>query len=98
IIQQVMNQTGVSSRQALEAAKLAVKNNPNHELNLKEAIGQANLIKKQTSLVTVTPTPTPKPTPTLRPTLTPTLTPTPISPAFDQLRDIAGGLRGFDSP
>ncbi|MDP2719405.1 MAG: tetratricopeptide repeat protein, partial [Dehalococcoidia bacterium] len=47
IIQQVMNQTGVSSRQALEAAKLAVKNNPNHELNLKEAIGQANLIKKQ---------------------------------------------------
>jgi hypothetical protein len=87
IIQQVMKQTGVNAKQALKAAKQTVKDNPNHELILQEAIAKAKLIKQQPTPTPVTPTPTPMPE-------SPTPTPKKLPPGgLTPARDLTGTWR-----
>lgn len=49
IVQQIIKQTELSATQALKAVKLALKENPKHELVFKEAMDKAKLIKQQSA-------------------------------------------------
>ncbi|MFC1966569.1 hypothetical protein ACFLWI_06490 [Chloroflexota bacterium] len=74
IIQQVKKKTGISLQDTLQAVKTAVSLNAKHELVLKEAIREANLLNK-----TETSTPTPSPSPVITPSPTPESIDTPSS-------------------